>query len=69
MKYVLTVQRTYDTEVVIDAPPGVTPSQLLKYPARHLCRCFSDFEMVEDTILDVREYEDEEHLDVMDYIP
>jgi hypothetical protein len=70
MKYVLTVQRTYETQVVVDALPGVVPSQLYKYGTRHLGLRFGDFEMVEETIDDVRDYVemDDEHLDVVDYV-
>lgn len=71
MKYVLTVQRVYETEVVVDFPEGTSFTEANSYPTRHLDLRHGDFELVGETIDDVREYEgeDDEHLDVMDYIP
>ena len=71
MKYVLTVQRTYETQVVLDIPDGTKLDHpLYKYDTRNLGLRFGDFEMVEETIDHVSEYVemDHEHLDVVDYV-
>lgn len=71
MKYVLTVQRTYETQVVLDIPDGTKLDHpLYKYPTRHLGLRHGDFEMVEEMIDDVRDYVemDDEHLYVVDYV-
>jgi len=71
MKYVLTVQRTYETQVVLDVPDGtVMDMPFYKYPTRHLNLRSEDYELVEESIDDIRGYEelDDEHLPVADYV-
>lgn len=70
-KYVLTVQRVYETQVVLDIPDGTKLDHpLYKYPTRQLELSFGDFELVEETIDDIRDYEelDDEHTPVVDYV-